>query len=168
ICLVFFILRTYVLWKNNRIILVAVLSVFFAVLVSSISMMTVSDAESDVVTSTIPGIPGCSLSWQGSKLFVPFILVFVFQLGLVCLTMICVIRSWRSAKGSLYVMLVKHNIFYYACGLRESGLRYVSALISDDNCLKSFLGRERSSSIITFGYLYSCNPRHTHAPSSLA
>ncbi|KAG1859115.1 hypothetical protein C8R48DRAFT_714581 [Suillus tomentosus] len=42
--------------------------------------------------------------------------------GLFFLTLIHVIQSWRTAKGHLYSILVKHNMFYYACGLRESGL----------------------------------------------
>ncbi|KAG2132934.1 uncharacterized protein EDB93DRAFT_1175465 [Suillus bovinus] len=45
-----------------------------------------------------------------------FIFLFVFQLGLVSLTLIRVIQSWRSAKGDLYAIFVKHNLFYYACG----------------------------------------------------
>ncbi|KAG1836968.1 hypothetical protein DFJ58DRAFT_749612 [Suillus subalutaceus] len=117
-------------------------SALFATIVSTISLSLVDGATSDVMTSTIPGIPGCSRSPYSARLFLPFILVFVFQLGLVCLTIIRVIQSGRSAKSPLYIVLVKHNIFYYACGLCESG---ISVLISDDYRFKSFVGRERHS-----------------------
>ncbi|KAG2067973.1 hypothetical protein BDR04DRAFT_1144084 [Suillus decipiens] len=113
----FFVLRTCALWNNNRIVLLGALSALFATVVSSISILLVAGASSDVTTSAIPGIPGCSRTSYDVQLLLPFILVFVFQLGLVCLTMIRVIQRWRSVKGPLYVMLVKHNIFYYACGL---------------------------------------------------
>ncbi|KAG2032392.1 hypothetical protein BDR03DRAFT_1002648 [Suillus americanus] len=136
----FFILRTYALWNNNRIVLVAMLSALFATVVSSIGILLVAGATSVVMTSTIPGIPGCFRSPPVVRFFLPFIIVFVFvfQLGLVCLTIIRVIQSWRSANSALYPMLVKHNIFYYACSL-------LSVLISDDYCFKSILGYERSS-----------------------
>ncbi|KAG1809114.1 uncharacterized protein BJ212DRAFT_616688 [Suillus subaureus] len=47
----------------------------------------------------------------------PFLLLFVFSLGLVFLTLIRVIQSWRTAKGSLQAALAKHNIFYYTRSL---------------------------------------------------
>ncbi|KAG2040847.1 hypothetical protein BDR03DRAFT_947534, partial [Suillus americanus] len=62
-------------------------------------------------------IPGCHQSWGSFAFFMPFTLLFVFQLALISLTLVRVIQSWRSAKGLLYAILVKHNIFYYACGL---------------------------------------------------
>ncbi|KAG2356028.1 hypothetical protein BDR07DRAFT_1424498 [Suillus spraguei] len=63
-------------------ILVAVLSAFFAIIVSSISMLLVAGANSDATISAIPGVSGCSLSPHGLQFFFPFILVFVFQLGI--------------------------------------------------------------------------------------
>jgi len=128
----FFILRTYALWNNNRIVLVAVLSAFFATIVSSISLLLVAGATSDVMTSTIPGIPGCFRHAHVVQFFLPFILVFVFQLGLVCLTIIRAIQSWRSSKGLLYIMLVKHNIFYYACGLLFSAVNIILPMLQLD------------------------------------
>ncbi|KAG2028525.1 hypothetical protein BDR03DRAFT_976496 [Suillus americanus] len=112
-----FVLRTYALWNNNRIVLVAVLFVFFATSVSCIGIFFVIGATTDVMISTIPGIPGCSQSEQVNKFFLLFILALVFQLGPACLTIIRVIQSWRSAEGPLYATLVNHNILYYACGL---------------------------------------------------
>jgi hypothetical protein len=190
----FFILRTYALWNNNRIVLVAVLSAFFvshmrtphpsscpskATIVSSISLLLVAGATSDglcshfsltIILFTI--FAPLSQSWlarsQASQaasgtlmlsnsscllfLCLCFNLVCSPQLGacnvdsrwlmlsqgLVCLTIIRAIQSWRSSKGLLYIMLVKHNIFYYACGLRESCLTHASVLISDDYRFKVF------------------------------
>ncbi|KAG1840622.1 hypothetical protein F4604DRAFT_434746 [Suillus subluteus] len=107
------------------------LSALFATILSTISLSLVDGVTSDVMTSTIPGIPGCSRSPYSARLFLPFILVFVFQLGLVCLTIIRVIQSWRLAKGPLYIVLVKHNIFYYACGLLLSAVNVLLQMLVD-------------------------------------
>ncbi|KAG1866013.1 hypothetical protein F4604DRAFT_1780097 [Suillus subluteus] len=125
----FFVLRTHVLWKKNRIILVAMLSTLSAVIVSSFIIGFTATVTS---YSTGNAIPGCHRNSGSFSFFVPFILLFVFQLVLVSLTRVCVIQSWRSAEGPLYAILVKHNIFYYTCSLRESELTYVSMLIGDD------------------------------------
>ncbi|KAG2067975.1 hypothetical protein BDR04DRAFT_1104181 [Suillus decipiens] len=125
----FFILRTYALWNNNRTLLVAVLSTLFLVVVSSITMLVITSA--DDMTSAIPGTSGC-LSSLDVRLVIPFLTLSVFQLGLVCLTMIRVIKGWRSAKGPLYAMLVKHNIFYYACGLPFSTVNVLLPILSVD------------------------------------
>ncbi|KAG1719457.1 hypothetical protein EDB19DRAFT_1784544 [Suillus lakei] len=69
--------------------------------------------------------------------------------GLVSLTLIRVIQSWRTAKGHLHAVLEKHNILYYACGLCESGLTYV-VFIGDDCCSESSLGHERSRANAVF------------------
>ncbi|KAG2067969.1 hypothetical protein BDR04DRAFT_1233063 [Suillus decipiens] len=129
----FFVLRAYALWNNNKIVLVAMLSALFAVFVSSIFVLLF---DSGVTTpSAFPGIPGCYQSSQGVRLFSPFVLVFVFQLGLACLTMIRAMQSWRSAKGPLYVMLVKHNIFYHACGLLFSVMNALFPILVLDEYL---------------------------------
>ncbi|KAG2743820.1 hypothetical protein P692DRAFT_20838111 [Suillus brevipes Sb2] len=69
------------------------------------------------MTSVIPGVTGCYWSSRGVQNSMSFILLFVFQLGLVSLTLIHVIQRWRMTKSHLHAILVKHNIFYYACGL---------------------------------------------------
>ncbi|KAG1737982.1 hypothetical protein EDB19DRAFT_1829277 [Suillus lakei] len=102
-------LRTNALWNNSRILLVATLSAVF--------IRFTAIATSQVTTSTIPGITSCHWSSQGVRFFMSFILLLVFQLGLVSLTLIRVIQSWRTAKSHLHAVLVKHNILYYACGL---------------------------------------------------
>ncbi|KAG2131980.1 hypothetical protein BD769DRAFT_1386664 [Suillus cothurnatus] len=62
-------------------------------------------------------IPGLSRNTDSFLILIPFILMFVFQLVLISLTLVRVIQSWRSTNGPLYAILVKHSIFYYACGL---------------------------------------------------
>jgi hypothetical protein len=64
--------------------------------------------------------------------------------GLLCLTLIRAIQSWRSANSHLYTVLVKHNIFYYVCGLCESMfLGHFSCSSNNDSHSTSFLGCER-------------------------
>ncbi|KAG1846203.1 hypothetical protein DFJ58DRAFT_747244 [Suillus subalutaceus] len=110
----FFVLRTYALWNNNKVILVAMLSALLAVVLTSIGSRFTTIASSYVTISMIPGITGCYWS-SHSVQFLSFVLLFVFQLGLISLTLIRVIQSWRTTNGHLHDVLVKHNIFYYAC-----------------------------------------------------
>ncbi|KAG2355428.1 hypothetical protein BDR07DRAFT_1493213 [Suillus spraguei] len=77
----------------------------------------------------IPGIPGCYRTSSSVELYLPFILLFVFQLGLVSLTLIRTIQNWRTTRSALYTALVKHNIFYYACGLLFSALNFIVPII---------------------------------------
>ncbi|KAG1809151.1 uncharacterized protein BJ212DRAFT_619312 [Suillus subaureus] len=129
----FFVLRTYALWSNNRIILVAMLSTLFAVIVSFIGIWFSAVAKSQYFsTGAIPGITGCYRTSNSVQLYLPFIVLFVFQLGLVTLTLIRAIRDWRSTRYPLYATLVKHNIFYYACGLLFSALNVLVPVIFPD------------------------------------
>ncbi|KAG2344903.1 hypothetical protein BDR05DRAFT_961303 [Suillus weaverae] len=128
----FFVLRTYALWNNKRIVLVAMLSTLFAIIATSIGIRFTTIATSHVTTSAIPGITGCSWDSSSVRFFMPFILLFAFQLGLFSLTLIHVVQSWRSAKGHLHVVLMNHNMFYYTSGLLLSGVNVlVPVLLSN-------------------------------------
>ncbi|KAG2143736.1 hypothetical protein DEU56DRAFT_248718 [Suillus clintonianus] len=131
----FFVLRTYALWNNNRTVLAGMLSAVFAITVASVSIRFITISTSYVTTSAIPGIPGCYWSSSGVQFFMPFILLFVFQLVLISLTLTRVIQSWRSVKGHLHAILVTHNISYYACGLLLSAVNVlIPVLFSDSAC----------------------------------
>ncbi|KAG1788939.1 uncharacterized protein HD556DRAFT_834697 [Suillus plorans] len=117
----FFVLRTYALWNSNKIVLVAMLSALFAVMASFIGICFGAIVTSYVTTSAIPGITGCYRSSTRVQFFLPFLLSFIFQLGLVSLTLIRVVQTWwRASNNNTHAVLVKHNIFYYVCGLCES------------------------------------------------
>ncbi|KAG2104286.1 hypothetical protein BD769DRAFT_1695923 [Suillus cothurnatus] len=131
----FFILRTYALWDNNKILLAAMASTFFvsfrsthdiqasgkcisqAFLVASFSIAFTTTVPAPYATSVIPGITGCYQSTTSFQLFIPFLLLFAFELGLMILTLIRAIQSWRTNTNRLFVVLVNHSISYYACGL---------------------------------------------------
>jgi hypothetical protein len=108
-------LRTYALWNNNRIILVVMLFTLFAVVVATIVDHVTVDA-SYVTISAIPGIRGCYQT-SADRIYIMFILLLGFQLGLVSLTIIRAIQRWRVVNGPLYDILVKHNVVYYACAM---------------------------------------------------
>ncbi|KAG1816217.1 hypothetical protein EV424DRAFT_1075288 [Suillus variegatus] len=159
----FFMIRTYALWNNNRIVLVGLLSTAFLRL------------------ARIPGTPSCPSRSSSVLYFISFIFLFVFQLVLIILTLTRAIQSWWSTKGPLQAILVKHNIFYYVCGLCESGfcMFHGSVLIGDDYCSESSLGRQCpcASAISqlpilhrprTLSGVHPCDPCHAHAPPSLA
>ncbi|KAG1810937.1 uncharacterized protein BJ212DRAFT_1484065 [Suillus subaureus] len=114
----FFILRTYALWNNNKILLAAMMSTFFqAFIVACFTITFAITVPAAYATSAIPGITGCYQSSTSFQLFIPFLLLFAFELGLLILTLIRAIQSWRTNTNRLYVALVSHNISYYACGL---------------------------------------------------
>ncbi|KAG1867320.1 hypothetical protein F4604DRAFT_1956495 [Suillus subluteus] len=141
----FFVLRTYALWNKNRIILVTMLSTLLAVIVSIFIIGFTATATSyrscshlhsllfahihSAFTATSNVIPGCRRNTDSFSFSIPFILLSVFQLVLVSLTLVCVIQSWRSTKGPLYAILVKHNIFYYTCGLLLSTVNVLAPVL---------------------------------------
>ncbi|KAG1739439.1 uncharacterized protein EDB91DRAFT_384601 [Suillus paluster] len=119
----FFVLRTYALWNNNKIVLAVMLTGFLALFITS--FCTGFTANAADVTNGIPSIAGCLVSVD---LFIPFLLLFLFELGLMSLTLICAIRSWR-LNSPLYAVLVKHNIFYYACGIVFSAVNVLASVL---------------------------------------
>ncbi|OAX38985.1 hypothetical protein K503DRAFT_119287 [Rhizopogon vinicolor AM-OR11-026] len=125
----FFILRTYALWNNNKVVLAVMLSTFAALLVGSSVAIFSATATAPFATSSIPGITGCYQSSGSASLFVPFLLLFVLELMLISLTLTCALRSWRTHPSRLYVVLLKHNVFYYACGLVFSALNVLTSLL---------------------------------------
>ncbi|KAG2069330.1 hypothetical protein BDR04DRAFT_711009 [Suillus decipiens] len=125
----FFVLRTYVLWNNNRILLAAMLSAFFACLVASFgSLFGTYTGPTAYETNHFPGVADCYQSKPKFAFFMTFILLTMFELGLMILTLIRAIQSWQLSSSRLYVVLVKHNIFYYACGLLLSVANILASL----------------------------------------
>ncbi|KAG1816215.1 hypothetical protein EV424DRAFT_1348293 [Suillus variegatus] len=148
----FFALRTYALWNNNRIVLLGLLSTAFVMVVTSVGIRFTIIATSNITASTIPGIQGCSWSPSGVLYLMLFIFLFVFQLGLVFLTLIHVIQSWRSSKGHLYAVLVKHNIFYYACGLLFSAINVIMPVLFPNSAY--YIVLEEMSGVMSYGVAY--------------
>ncbi|KIK41341.1 hypothetical protein CY34DRAFT_213553 [Suillus luteus UH-Slu-Lm8-n1] len=128
----FFILRTYVLWNRSKVVLGAMLSAFFAVVVAFGSILFSAKTIALYETSPIPGITGCYQSSGSVELFLPFVLLFALEFGLLSLTLTRVVHSWRSTNNCLFVVLVKHNIFYYACGLLFSAANILISLLLHD------------------------------------
>ncbi|KAG1723654.1 hypothetical protein EDD22DRAFT_172803 [Suillus occidentalis] len=124
----FFILRTYALWNSNRIVLAVMLSTFFTFLVVSIGVTFAGTVPSAYFTSAIPGITACYQTSTNFPFFIPFILLSIFQLGLMILTLIRAVQTWRKHPSRLYVVLVNHNISYYTCGLLISVTNILASL----------------------------------------
>ncbi|KAG1883999.1 hypothetical protein F4604DRAFT_231624 [Suillus subluteus] len=112
----FFVLRTYALWNNNRILLAAMLITIPTFVGASIGIAFTTNAPATYAISAIPGIVGCYQSSTSFRLFIPFLLLSAFELGLMMLTLMRAIQSWRRTPSRLHVVLVKHNVFYYTCG----------------------------------------------------
>ncbi|KAG1794621.1 uncharacterized protein HD556DRAFT_1527049 [Suillus plorans] len=125
----FFILRTCALWNNNRILLAAILVTAFTFLGASIGITFATTAPATYAISAIPGITGCYQSSSSLQLFIPFLLLCAFELGLMTLTLIRAIQSWRQNPSRLYIVLLNHNIFYYTCGLLFSVANIFTSLL---------------------------------------
>ncbi|KAG1719459.1 hypothetical protein EDB19DRAFT_699353 [Suillus lakei] len=108
------------------------LFVLFANLAIFIGIRFTDIASLQITTSAIPGIPGCYSSLPSLQ-FVSYIFLFAFQLGLVSLTLVRVIQSWRTAKGHLHAVLEKHNMLYYACGLFLSAMSVLMSMLFSDS-----------------------------------
>ncbi|KAG1771858.1 hypothetical protein EV702DRAFT_1135203 [Suillus placidus] len=125
----FFILRTCALWNNNRILLAAILVIVLAFVGTSIGIAFATTAPAAYAVSAIPGTTGCYQSSSSLQLFIPFLLLCAFELGLMTLTLIRAVQSWRINTSRLYIVLVNHNIFYYTCGLLFSVANIYTSLL---------------------------------------
>ncbi|KAG1895810.1 uncharacterized protein F5891DRAFT_1175476 [Suillus fuscotomentosus] len=97
-------------------------SMLFTLFAITVSFIGFWFATSDATTSTISGTVGCSWNMHIIHFSMPFLPSFVFALGLFFLALICVIQSWRTARGPLGAILVQHNMFYYTCSLSMNDL----------------------------------------------
>ncbi|KAG1846342.1 hypothetical protein C8R48DRAFT_733168, partial [Suillus tomentosus] len=141
-----FVLRTYALWNNNRFVLAATVCIAVAfVVIAAIDIVFATVATSHgcsrlpqllfshihptftVTTSTI--LPGCYRTSRRIQLSMPFLLLFVFELGLISLTFVRAIQSWKTVNGPLYTVLVKHDILYYACGLFLAAINVIMQML---------------------------------------
>ncbi|KIK43165.1 hypothetical protein CY34DRAFT_11894 [Suillus luteus UH-Slu-Lm8-n1] len=192
----FFILRTYALWNSNRIVLAVMLSTFFVSFqptrytkpsdrrigqtfsVASIGVTFAGTVPSAYLTSAIPGITACYQTSTNIPFFIPFILLSIFQLGLMMLTLIRAVQTWRKHPSRLFVVLVNHNISYYTCGLLISVTNILASLFlqvcgspkipfQSEPLVFRVLVRLRQH-VASSPVRNPCNPRHTFAPPSLA
>ncbi|KAG2068172.1 hypothetical protein BDR04DRAFT_1232917 [Suillus decipiens] len=125
----FFMLRTYALWNNNKFLLTVMVTTFVAFIIASFTIAFTNTVPAAYATSAIPGITGCYQSTTSLQLFIPFVLLTVFELALMILTLVRAIQSWQMSSSHLYVSLVNHNISYYACGLLFSVTNIFTSLL---------------------------------------
>ncbi|KAG1801220.1 hypothetical protein EV424DRAFT_403077 [Suillus variegatus] len=129
----FFIIRTYVFWNKNKILLAAILVTYLLCLVGSVSIIIDTTVSAAYATIPIPGVTGCYQSSTSDQIFIPFVIFSVFGLGLMILTLIRAIHSWRRNQSHLYVVLMNHNILYYACVLLFSVMNIFTSLLLQDS-----------------------------------
>ncbi|KIK37588.1 hypothetical protein CY34DRAFT_810162 [Suillus luteus UH-Slu-Lm8-n1] len=125
----FFILRTCALWNNNKILLAAMLVTFLTFVGAAIGVSFATTAPATYAISAIPGITGCYQSSSSFQLFIPFLLLCAFELGLLTLTLTRAIQNWRLTTSRLYIVLVNHNVLYYICGLLFSVANIFTSLL---------------------------------------
>ncbi|EIW86210.1 hypothetical protein CONPUDRAFT_148306 [Coniophora puteana RWD-64-598 SS2] len=122
-----FIVRTYALWGLNKRILDLVLTTFITVAAAAIGIVFVPDGTTVFVSLPI-SITGCFMLKQGNLFAVTFALLIVFELELVTLTVIRVIKVHQYARGDLARTLIQHNVFYFVCGLFFSILNIITVV----------------------------------------
>ncbi|KAG2749466.1 hypothetical protein P692DRAFT_20732041 [Suillus brevipes Sb2] len=115
----FFVLRTCALWNNNRIVLATMLSFVSPISLAALQARGRCSIGCGITISVVPTITGCYRISQGIQGSITFLLLFAFQLGLVSLTIIRAVQNRRVFNSPLYEVVVKHNLFYYTCGLRK-------------------------------------------------
>jgi hypothetical protein len=125
----FFVLRTYALWNNNKIVLAALLAAFLAAGIASVGLFFGLSGSVPFQTSPIPGITGCYQPSASIGFFVPYVLLSALELGLISLTLVRALQTWRTANTHIFAVLLKHNIFYYACGLFCSVVNVLTSLL---------------------------------------
>ncbi|KAG1872115.1 hypothetical protein C8R48DRAFT_696914 [Suillus tomentosus] len=106
-------------------------STFAVAIAAAIAVVYSATATAPFETSSIPGITGCYQSSGSMMLFVPYLLLFGLELMLISLTLTCAIQKWRISDDGLYGIILKHNVFYYACGLVFSLVNILTSLLLD-------------------------------------
>ncbi|KAG1794634.1 uncharacterized protein HD556DRAFT_419498 [Suillus plorans] len=129
----FFIIRTYVFWNKNKILLAAIVGTYLLCLVGAVSVIIDTTASAAYATIPIQDITGCYQSSSSDQIFIPFVLFSAFGLGLMILTLIRAIHSWQRNQSHLYVVLMNHNILYYACVFLFSVMNIFTSLLLQDS-----------------------------------
>ncbi|KAG0704052.1 hypothetical protein DFH29DRAFT_398442 [Suillus ampliporus] len=106
----FFVLRTHALWDNNRFVLAATVTGFLHALASPFILLPPHHLRPAQSRES-------RVAWTMSTSSSRFFSCFCLKLSLMSLTLIRAIQSWRISNGPLYAVLVKHNVFYYACAI---------------------------------------------------
>ncbi|KAG1899703.1 uncharacterized protein F5891DRAFT_393690 [Suillus fuscotomentosus] len=166
----FFILRTYVLWDRNKILLTAILGTYLSFLAATIVIAIDANISAAYATSPIPGITGCYQSSTSDRIFIPFVLFSVFELGLIIITLIRAMQGWRRTPCHLYVVLVNHNIFYYTSSFFFATMNMFTSLFLQDS-YRTVLNGFQFLTLAIFAarmhiHLWQTN-QHPRGPSSM-
>ncbi|EIW86184.1 hypothetical protein CONPUDRAFT_161003 [Coniophora puteana RWD-64-598 SS2] len=115
---VLFALRTYALWRRNRVVLALLYGGFIVATVGGIaSSFLPIGPPMTVLNLPRSSVTGCFVVTPGASLAVTFAFLIALELELVTLNVTRAVFSRRETRGRLLETLVRHNIFYYACGL---------------------------------------------------
>ncbi|KAG1734667.1 uncharacterized protein EDB91DRAFT_1250786 [Suillus paluster] len=148
-----YIIRAYALWRKSKRVLTLILVTYSVGCSMQIDMSKSLNSVRPASFSWLPwgyhraGLPhfelvskspvstlvGCYLTSQGNLLYVMFISLMVFELELVILVGIQVIKSYRESGSHLLKVIVQQNATYYACGLLWSAVNILAFLLLKDD-----------------------------------
>ncbi|OAX31757.1 hypothetical protein K503DRAFT_750456 [Rhizopogon vinicolor AM-OR11-026] len=119
-----FMLRTYSIWRRSRQVLIILMGSLIAILVPTIYVLTSYNSSMMISEPPIPTITGCYNVTESRIIAVAYVLLVVGELEKILIFMFTIYRSikhYRSlgSDNPLLKILIRHNIFYLACGLRE-------------------------------------------------
>ncbi|KIK96469.1 hypothetical protein PAXRUDRAFT_138399 [Paxillus rubicundulus Ve08.2h10] len=137
-----FISRTWALWGRSKKILRLIL-VPFALIIAFNIVVSVGIEQPSQIAAVPPAargsLTGCYTLHHDNWQIIPFAMIVVFELEVLLLTCIRVIKVYRERMGGLVQIIFQHNVFYFFCGLVLSCINvFAILLLKASSCFRSF------------------------------
>ncbi|KAG1738728.1 hypothetical protein EDB19DRAFT_880450 [Suillus lakei] len=117
-----FIIRTYALWGQTRRILYVLAGSYLVILAGAFSCLA-------LYSVAISKFGGCELPTDSQQpLVAGYILLVVLEIEVLVLSVYRATKLYRASRGALLVLLVQHNVGYFAACLALNGINMISAV----------------------------------------
>ncbi|KAG2145182.1 hypothetical protein DEU56DRAFT_789206 [Suillus clintonianus] len=117
-----FLIRTYALWGQTRRILYVLAGSYLVILAGAFSCLALYGVAIDK-------FGGCDLPANTQQpLVAGYILLVVLEIEVLVLSVYKALQLYRASRGTLLVLLVQHNVGYFAACLALNGLNMISAV----------------------------------------
>ncbi|KAG2127894.1 uncharacterized protein EDB93DRAFT_1185913 [Suillus bovinus] len=117
-----FVIRTYALWGQKRRILYILSGSYLVILAGAFNCLA-------LYSVAIGNFGGCDLPAHSQQpLIAGYILLVVLELEVLVLSVYRAFKLYRASRGVLLVLLVQHNVGYFAACLVLNGINMISAV----------------------------------------
>ncbi|KAG0707903.1 hypothetical protein DFH29DRAFT_558556 [Suillus ampliporus] len=126
-----FIIRTYALWGQTRRILYVLAGSYLVILAGTFSCLALYGVAIDK-------FGGCDLpAYTQQPLIAGYILLVALEIEVLVLSVYKAFKMYREIRGTLLVLLVQHNVGYFAACLALNGINMISAVgvVTNDNAM---------------------------------